>query len=426
VAEEIVSFALLGDDRFPVATGANRNALLLHAAGELTLQVDDDTRCRLTAPPDPLPGVAVTSIDDPAELWPLLDHDAPRPPVDDRGLPSSNPPATRPFLALHEDLLGRAAGDAIARSPGGLDLAGASGMLFRRLEARGGRILVTQSGLRGDSGTGSMAHLVGLEGRSRDRFLADEATYRRALETRRVLRVSPRAAVGDGAACTAAGLGLDARALLPPFCPVQRNQDGLFGAVIRRTYHDALLGFLPWALDHEPPQHRGSAPEAALEALGQLGANDLLRLLVVAARVEPDRDDPGRSLRALGDVLVRWGSLPQTDLDDRVRAQVLRGRSLDLAMLDEALSRHRRAPAFWARDAERAVEILATAVASPAAAHPVDLVAALGEAEGRAAFRDLVRRYGELLRAWPDLWEAAVALREEGVRPGVDVQPSGR
>ena len=60
-------------------------------------------------------------------------------------------------------------------------------------------------------GTGSMAHLFALEGRSRDRLLADEATYRSALLTRRVLRLSPRHAVGDGAACTAAGLGLYAR-----------------------------------------------------------------------------------------------------------------------------------------------------------------------------------------------------------------------
>jgi hypothetical protein len=45
-------------------------------------------------------------------------------------------------------------------------------------------------------------------------------------------------------------------------------------------------------------------------------------------------------------------------------------------------------------------------------------VAALGEAAGREGFRDLVRRYGELLRAWPDLWEAACDLRREGVRVG--------
>jgi hypothetical protein len=409
VAEAIASFALLGDDRFPITTGASRNALLLHAAGELTLQVDDDTRCRLTGPPDPLPGASVTSIADPAELWPLPDD----------GAASPGPAPGRPFLALHEDLLGRAAGDAIASSPGGLDLAGASGMLFRRLEARGGRVLVTQTGLRGDSGSGSMAHLFALEGRSRSRFLADEAVYRRALATRRVIRVSPRPAIGDGTACLSAGLGLDARAVLPPFCPVQRNQDGLFGAVLRRAYHDALLGFLPWALDHEPPGRRATAPEAALSTLSALGANDLLRLLVVAARVEPDRDDPARSLRALGDVLVRWGSLPPLDLEDLVRAQLLRGRSLELSVLDQSLSRHRHAPAFWARDVARALEILTAAVASPAAAHPADLIAAFGEAEGRAAFRDLVRRYGELLRAWPDLWEAARALREEGVRPAV-------
>ncbi len=413
---EIVAFALLGDARLPLGTGANRNALLLHAAGELLLQVDDDTRCRVRGAPDPLPGLAVTSVDDPTELWPLAER-----------LPATAG-AGRAFVALHEDLLGRAAGDCIAAVPGGLELGGATGMLFRRLAGRGGRVVATQSGSGGDAATGSMAHLLRLEGRSRERLLADEGTYQRALERRQVIRAAPRAAIGDGAACITMGLGLDARGVLPPFVPVQRNAGGVFAVVLRRCLHDALLGFVPWTVEHEPPEARDTSPAACWASFDGLLGNDLLRLLVAASRVEPDRVDAateqpppaaGASLRALGEALSRWGSLPLADFEEVVRVQVLRARSLDLLLFEEALRRHGRAPAFWARDVDRAVALLRAGVPRPESAWPTDFVAALGEAEGRACFQSVVRRYGELLRVWPDLWNAALALRVEGVRVAV-------
>ena len=44
VSPDIVRFALFGDSRCPLSTGANRNALLLDTIDSLVLNVDDDTR----------------------------------------------------------------------------------------------------------------------------------------------------------------------------------------------------------------------------------------------------------------------------------------------------------------------------------------------------------------------------------------------
>ena len=48
---EIIRFALFGDDRCALSTGANRNGLLLDTVDTLVLSVDDDTLCR-SLPPD--------------------------------------------------------------------------------------------------------------------------------------------------------------------------------------------------------------------------------------------------------------------------------------------------------------------------------------------------------------------------------------
>jgi hypothetical protein len=43
VPREVINFALFGDERCALSTGANRNSLLLDAADTLVLAVDDDT-----------------------------------------------------------------------------------------------------------------------------------------------------------------------------------------------------------------------------------------------------------------------------------------------------------------------------------------------------------------------------------------------
>jgi hypothetical protein len=415
VPRRIVDLLLLNPERCGYTVGANQNALVLHGAGEPMIHVDDDTRCRLAPAPGQLTGLALTSRGDPTELW-FPGSGAPDLP--DRVL------ADRCFASLHEALLGRRVSACAAEARRqGLDLERASGALFRRLEARGGRVVCTQTGAAGDSGTGSMWHLLLLGDPARARLHASEALYRHAFTGRRVVRVAPRATLGDGAFVMSMSLGLDLRALVPPFFPVQRNADGLFGVVLRAAWHDAFFGFVPWVLAHAPAAPRVSTFPAFFASLGHTPAVDLLCLLVSASNVEARGVDPAKSLGALGEVLERWASQPLADFEEIVRVQVLRARSLDLAMLESALQRYGRAPAHWARDVERAAEALRAALAEPWLAYPADLTAELGEEEGRARFQRLVRGFGELLRAWPALFAAAVDLRRRGVRPGVTVSP---
>ncbi len=61
VSRDILDFALFNPMQIPCAVGANRNALLLQAVGELTVQVDDDTLCRLAPSPSLRQGITVSS-----------------------------------------------------------------------------------------------------------------------------------------------------------------------------------------------------------------------------------------------------------------------------------------------------------------------------------------------------------------------------
>jgi hypothetical protein len=50
--------------------------------------------------------------------------------------------------------------------------------------------------------------------------------------------------------------GFDNRVLLPPFFPVQRNADGIFGLILQKCMKGSYIAFLPSVLLHEPAAER--------------------------------------------------------------------------------------------------------------------------------------------------------------------------
>ncbi len=396
----LVELALLNAEGCPFTLGANQNVLMLHGVGDRMVSVDDDTRCHLAPAPGKLPGLALVSGHDSTALW----FPAPgAPDLPDRVR------VDRDYLALHEALLGRrvtACAEGARRE--GLDLEATSDGFLRRLEARGGRVVCTQTGAAGDSGTGSMWHYLLLDAPSRARLLGSEAGYRHAFTRRRVVRVVPRATISDGPFVMSMSFGTDGTAPLPPFFPVQRNADGLFGIVLRAVHHDGFFGFLPWVIEHAPARARVSSFPDFFGSLGQAGCVDLVCLLVGAARIEPSRGSPVPAMRALGEAFERWGSLPLADFEEIVRLQSLRARSLDLGRARGRAGAARARPrVLGARRGAQAAETLRARLAQPALGYPADL-------GGR------LRRGGRA----PALRAAGAPLR--GAAPGVAGPPRRR
>ncbi|MEX0600326.1 MAG: hypothetical protein WD205_06775, partial [Rhodothermales bacterium] len=99
---DTLTFALFGHPGCSTNFGANRNALLLDSAGELSLQVDDDTKVPVLPVPASRSGIDISSSFDPNAYWFEEPQDESRrtDPVD--------------FVRLHEDLLGRDAASILA------------------------------------------------------------------------------------------------------------------------------------------------------------------------------------------------------------------------------------------------------------------------------------------------------------------------
>jgi hypothetical protein len=262
---------------------------------------------------------------------------------------------------------------------------------------------------------GSPAYLLSLAGDSRARLLCREGVYRHALASRQLLRAATRPTVCDRAFCMALNLGLDNRSLLPPFMPVQRNQDGIFAALLGSCFGDGYFGFLPWLLLHRPPVPRPSPGADLWASAARLSAGHLVQVLVRSAAPAAADADAGKNLRALGATLTAWGGMPPADFEEWVRLQVWVQVGRQASQLASQLRQYGAQPAFWADDVKRLLAVWREVLPRQDYVLPWDLVERFGASAARQLLRRLVRRLGQLLRCWPDMVEAAKELRAGGL-----------
>jgi hypothetical protein len=215
-------------------------------------------------------------------------------------------------------------------------------------------------------------------------------------------------------------MGLDNRNLLPPFFPVKRNSDGVFGALLRRCFPQSLTGHVPIAVLHEPPEVRQFPRDQVWRDGALFEVADLL------FRIMGDFDfgpvsDPARRLRMLGRYIAEAGSADLEAFEEFVRFRLWGlARSRTQGIL-ETLKRHEFQPSYWADDCRRHIEAYTNAITQPDYVIPQDLLDGRSPEEARRLSQRLVRRFGELLAAWPDIVEAAKSLRARGIRAALAV-----
>lgn len=406
---EDVQFAILPDKHFRITTGSTRNALLLHTAGETVLQVDDDTICSLAPSPERQNGVAFSSEYDPTEFWFLAENEQPQ------HLSEAEQPG---LLAIHEQLLGQGLGSLVDHHE--VDLNRSAATFFGRLEPAGGRVLVTASGSMGDSGMGSPIYFLSLEGASRSRLLQNEKLFRHALARQQVVRTVRRPTVCDGPYCMAMNLGLDNRDLLPPFMPVQRNQDGVFAAILRACVPGGYFGFVPWTILHQVPVIRRLSPEECHQSATRVTSGQVLQALISTFAPGPNRADARKSMNALGQAFIDWGLALPADFAHLLRLLMWNQASRKVMQLENLLRSSGGQPAFWADDVRQFLTLWKSVLPNLHYAVPHDLLETAGD-DACASFQRLVHRFGRLLRVWPDMVDAAKQLRAGGRRLAVNV-----
>jgi len=401
--EEVIRYSLFDTINSGCSIGANRNALLLYTPGELLFGADDDTECQIAPSPRLNMGLAFNPMSDFMQIWSFPDREA--------ALQSVSF-VNKDVLAIHVQLLGRELKVCLA------DPALAADLEFRQVNTRqlraivsgDGRVATTFTGLIGDSGMPTPLAYLLLDHESHDRLVKSDKEYLTAMTSREIFRVVDRPVIGSNAWCVTTTIGFDNRRLLPPFMPMFRGEDDVYGATLGTCFDNYFCGHLPYAIAHLP-EGRGYYPR---DYINEFASNLLVCSIIATCMVSFSLWDGMMSdsdrLRMAGKFLMEIAQMSQTDFEEYLRLQVVRMHSITITMLEAHLQKHGGSPRIWAEDLEKYIDALQTAPTNPDFLVPRDMLALYPLEEARNHSRLFVGNYGKLLYWWPEIVEAAKSL----------------
>jgi hypothetical protein len=409
IEADVVRAALTEFDGCTYHCGANRNAVLLDAAGGAVLLVDDDTTARAARPPDAGDGLRLSSRPDP---WSLHFFARLEDALDAADWQDAD------LLAWHRRFLGgspaacafgpAARGGPLQLDPDGstLELNEADAALIAAFSRGRGRVAVTCAGMAGDSGMGGPLSFLWLQGAERERLLENYESHR---ATRAVHRGADVATVSNTPFLMMPHVALDVRAMIPPFSPVLRNSDGAFGAVLRTCAPEYYIAFLPWSVEHAPEDARAADFDQALRTVGRAYANSIIRDLAHGYEPAPGVTDPAMRLRSFGRYLTALGAMSPGDFDALVRYQIMATVGRRIEMLTRTIDVNGGQPEQWAEDCA-GVMAEGLRVLTEDALVVADIPGDTAD-ERHRRFQRLLHRFGHVIDAWPALLEAAADMR---------------
>ena len=383
----------------PGASG-NRNLLILLSRGENVLFIDDDVVCDVWRPRSFRRGFG------------LCGH------IEERNIAFYKTrkavcdllvPATVDLLKVHETALDRQVKALAAIGPLSSTGTVCNHMRQAARGRRAARVRMTFSGIAGDAGVNYP-----------DRFLFSTgqwaAVLRRswnvldtALNYREICKIANRYLLMHEVSCMAACMGLSNRRLVPPFLPVGRNEDGLFGAMLSAIDSTTVSCHVPYAVLHDsarPPRYARSRFPSAKETR----AADLLIALVHLWLRSADGSQPHLRLVRLGAWLRDLAGLETRAFVEVLTVAVLTTRERELARIETMVEPGSEWPAYWQQALQAYRRELLKNLQLADFAQPIEFRHATTRARGWKDFQQFVRSSAELLIAWPAVWQRAAPV----------------
>ena len=385
-------------------SGLARNLALLLSCGRRLVTLDDDSICDVYSPGRPRPEVTFSENPREADFF-----------RNEQEWVSQRLPLNPDPVDRHMQCLGMTFSEALnvlgQSNLKPIGFANANALQVTDLQADS-PVLITECGVFGCPGTNSNTWLPDMSPASIDHMLASRQKTSNALNTRMVWtgrnqpHFSPRPNMS-------AITGFDNRQSLPPYFPILRGEDRLFGYLLDFIFPEAVTLDYPWAVPHLPiPKRewkdidRDFTPGASFPLFFSEQVPD--------KKMSCHLKNPAARLAVLSAFFSDLAATPDDALVASHRDAVLRDLSGQLRHLDDLLARTDSAPDEWQEYLKKGIEQLGKAFeqasqedyplkGQPASMEGAELIAFWKQAWGG---------FAAALQAWPEIREAAVGILE--------------
>jgi hypothetical protein len=366
------AFNYTGERRGP---GTNRNAILLAAAGGFVVSTDDDVLC--------LPRIRPS-----------------RPGQKKEPVFSSAPfPLDYLYYPDRESLLSDLRETAV-------DVAGAHlRFLGSKTEGQPGTVLVTNPGNYGDSGFGRARTVLSLKGFPREHLMT--MGYERTKLSREVIRIAETDTVSPSMHFMGMQSGYDSTVALPPFFPLNANEDGFFAMILRICHPESLTAYPDFGFLHDSRENRPFKADSLTGFKPYL--SELFMALSVACLPPSHVTDPRERMRLLGNHFTETAALKTGDCVEMLFESWSTGAFAYAEILEDLSETCGHLPESWAQDVEAQLENVYEMLREP--------TLLFGETGCGLTIEEVkyhLDHYGRLLSVWPDIHDKAVILNAEG------------
>ncbi len=280
---------------------------------------------------------------------------------------------------------------------------------FARSLARSSRVLISECGALGDPGTGNTRWLASMPPASRERLVTTPGRLRLALEQRCCWLGRDRPTFRPQSRISQV-TGYDNRSLLPPYFPIMRGEDRLYGQMTHYIHLDGVTLDYPWAVPHLPLQERGWSDSENSHAVSSHFPGNMVNNLF-GERDECLASDPQSRLRFAASRLQDLAAAPDRTLLRRLADDRHGYRASQIRMLQTQIRESAGLPKDWRDFLDRA---LRQVDASQLGEFRLDQVK---NDQIRLAGKDLLEfyraawtRFGDGLLAWQEMRAVACEL----------------
>jgi len=329
-----------------VTAGIARNYGLLMSVGNPVIIFDDDTICKAYEPP--IIGSEIEFSDRNREAYFFKSHD------ERQGLNSAeNPDPVKQHMRCLGLLLSEALNVLGTGTPDQNSLRYARSAFATKLNHHS-RILITECGALGDPGTISNNWLATLPIESRERLQESESQFENALNHRNCWLGRSHATftpAGNFSGVT----GVDNRQFLPPYFPIERGEDLIFGKSVNFIFPDSICLNYAWAVPHLPiPERQWSEPgkKASIPTLSSIAFIEK----IVDRKDLCQAEDPHLRVEFLAQILKDFAGSPKASVLNQFAEDWLEHKIDHLSVLQTKLEESAGAPPFWIDYLQRSIQ----------------------------------------------------------------------
>lgn len=387
--------------------GLARNLSLLLSVGCRAIVMDDDVVCAAVAAPHHTNGIQFGHQEREVEFY-----------QNEGDLLAQTSRSDFDPLSGHALCLGLSMGQATTKLKNQplepQDLEGASSTYLNLWDANS-PVIITQTGSMGDPGSESTSWIYTLNNESSRRLMNFSGGLEGALRSRCYWMGQPRPQFTKMSVMSQV-IGLDNTKVLPPYFPVFRGEDYLFGAMTEYVHPNSAVLEYDWSVPHLPLESRiGDPAPAPLSGKSKINVNEYITdRTVYAADISAET-----RLTSLANILLELSETSDRGLISEFRKAAARSQASDFALVNSRIQDEViRAPAMQDWLVASAEQLSVAMQKTPLLTEYFDTTDKHSDTDILDAARQLLGGFSDAISHWESIRKVAADIAEENFNNG--------